>query len=61
MTDGLSLDGAIPPQYQSILDDDVGKQVYSKVLGARNVTMSRVDPILESMVQFLKSFEVSEN
>jgi len=58
--DGLSF-GAVSRQYQSILGDDIGKQTYSKIAEARKVTMSRVDPILESMVEFLNSFEVSED
>jgi len=58
--DGLSF-GTASAEYQSILDDDKGKQVYRKIIEARKVTMFRVDPILEGMVEFFKSFEVSND
>jgi len=60
-SDGLSFGGELPPKYQSILGNDIGEQMHRKIIEARTVTKLRVDPILEDMVDFLKSFEVPED
>lgn len=60
-SDGLSFGGELQPQQRSILDHGIGKQTHRKITEARNVTMLRVDPILEDMVDFLKSFAVAED
>ncbi|CAJ1965627.1 unnamed protein product [Cylindrotheca closterium] len=60
-SDGLSFEQELPPQYQNIFYDDIAKQTHRKIIEARKVTQLRVDPILEDMVDFLKSFEVSED
>jgi len=59
--DGLSFGRELQPQYQSILENDFGKEMNHKIIEARKVTLLRVDPILEDMVDFLKSFQVSED
>ena len=54
-------DIAIPEDYLKLLDDDLVKKTSDLLVEAQYQTRVRVEPILEEMGDFLKSFDVADD